>query len=368
MSITAMQRFKLRKIIKELENFRGRHTELVTVYIPKDYDLNKIINHLSQEVGTASNIKSTATRKNVTDALEKMIQHLRLYKRTPENGLMAFSGNVAEREGQSDVRVWSVEPPVPLNQRLYRCDKEFVLDVIRDMCEEKEVYAFVVLDKRDAHLALLRGKTIVPVAKTHSEVPGKMRAGGQSSVRFERNRELALKDHLKKVGDYMKDNFLPMIGQIKGIIVGGPGQTKYEFVEGDYITDQVRRKVIAIKDIGYTEEVGLQELLDRSDDVLAQEEVVDEKRIMNKFFLLLSTKPNMVCYGEADAIKFLEIGVVDTLLLSESLSDETISRFEEAAQKFNSIVKIISTETREGVQLRDIGKAAAILRYEVHQE
>ena len=89
---------------------------------------------------------------------------------------------------------------------------------------------------------------------------------------------------------------------------------------------------------------------------------------MNKFFLLLSTKPNMVCYGEADAIKFLEIGVVDTLLLSESLSDETISRFEEAAQKFDSIVKIISTETREGVQLRDIGKAAAILRYEVHQE
>ncbi|MBI5392739.1 peptide chain release factor aRF-1 [Candidatus Woesearchaeota archaeon] len=368
MSITAMQRFKLRKIIKELETYRGRHTELVTVYIPKDYDLNKIINHLSQEVGTASNIKSTATRKNVTDALEKMIQHLRLYKRTAENGLMVFSGNVSEREGQSDVKVWSIEPPVPLNQRLYRCDKEFVLDVLRDMCEEKEVYAFVVLDKRDAHLALLRGKTIVPVAKTHSEVPGKMRAGGQSSVRFERNRELALKDHLKKVGDYMKDNFLPMIGQIKGIIVGGPGQTKYEFVEGDYITDQVRRKVIAIKDIGYTEEVGLQELLDRSDDVLAQEEVADEKRIMNKFFLLLSTKPNMVCYGEADAAKFLDMGVVDTLLLSESLPDETITKFEEKAQQFNSIVKIISTETREGVQLRDIGKAAAILRYEVHQE
>ena len=34
-----------------------------------------------------------------------MIQHLRLFKRTPSNGLAAFSGNVAEREGQSDVRL-----------------------------------------------------------------------------------------------------------------------------------------------------------------------------------------------------------------------------------------------------------------------
>jgi stalled ribosome rescue protein Dom34 len=76
----------------------------------------------------------------------------------------------------------------------------------------------------------------------------------------------------------------------------------------------------------------------------------------------------MVCYGEADSFKYLEMGVVDTLLLSESLSDEVISKFEEAAQQFNSTVKIISTETREGVQLRDIGKAASILRYEVHQE
>ena len=83
MSLTEIQRFHLKKFIKEIEGFRGRHTELVSVYIPKDYDLNKIINHLAQEQGTAANIKSTSTRKNVTSSLEKMIQHLKLFKRTP---------------------------------------------------------------------------------------------------------------------------------------------------------------------------------------------------------------------------------------------------------------------------------------------
>ena len=182
MALSTKQKHKLKKFIKELSNYKGRHTELVSVYAPQGYDMNKIINHLSQEQGTAVNIKSTSTRKNVIDALEKMIQHLRLYKKTPENGLAAFAGNVAEREGQEDVRVWSIEPPIPLKTRIYRCDKKFQLDLLSDMMETKEVYGFVVMDRRDATLAFLKGKTIIPIVKTHSEVPGKTRAGGQCHI------------------------------------------------------------------------------------------------------------------------------------------------------------------------------------------
>jgi len=163
MQITEKQKHELKKFIKELENYKGRHTELVSVYIPRDYDIVKIINHLDQEKGTATNIKSTATRKNVIDSLEKMTQHLRLYKKTPENGLAVFAGNVAKREGQQDFHVWSLEPPLPLNTRIYRCDKEFVLELLRDMLDIKEVYGLVIVDRRDANVAYLKGKTIVPI-------------------------------------------------------------------------------------------------------------------------------------------------------------------------------------------------------------
>lgn len=363
MEITEKERFHLRKLIRELETYRGRHTELVTVYVPADYDLVKIMQHLAQEQGTASNIKSTSTRKNVTDALERMIQHLRTIGKTPRNGLAAFSGNVAEREGQSDVRVFSLEPPAPLNIRMYRCDKEFVLEPLREMCEEKEVYALVVLDRRDATIALLRGKTIIPVLKTHSEVPGKFKAGGQSAHRFEMNRELAAKAHFKKVADYLKEQFLEM-KELKGILVGGPGPTKYEFVDGNFITDQLKRKVIAIKDLSYTEDFGLQELVDRSQDVLAEEAVAKEKEVMLKFFTCLATRPGMTAYGPMEVKQKLEIGAVDILLLSEALDDKTIEEYDAIAIQFGTDVRIISTETREGVQLRDIGKIAAILRYE----
>ncbi len=358
-------RFKLKKFIKELEQYKGRHTEFVTVYVPKDYDLIKIMQHLAQEQGTASNIKSAATRKNVTDALERMIQHLRIVGRTPPHGLAAFAGNIASNEGKSDVRVWSFEPPVDLNLRVYRCDKDFVLDPLREMCESKEIFGLVVLDLRDAHIALLKGKTIVPLLKTHSEVPGKFRAGGQSALRFSRLREGAAHEHFKKVGDYMKEQFLPM-KELRGILLGGPGHTKNEFYDGNYITDQLKQKVIAVKDLSYTEEFGLQELVDKCQDVLAKEEIAGEKAIMQKFFTLLATKQGMVAYGKGDVMKYLELSMVETLLLSDALEDSVIEEFEQKARAVGSTIKIISTETREGVQLRDLGKVAAILRYEAN--
>lgn len=365
MSLSEIQKYHLKKFVKELEKYRGRHTELVSVYIPADYEMNKIINHLSQEQGTAENIKSSATRKNVKSALERMIQHLKLFKRTPENGLAVFSGNVAEREGQEDFNVWSIEPPVPLKTRIYRCDKEFVLELLREMLETKETYGLVVIDRRDANIAYLRGKAIIPLVKTHSHVPGKFRAGGQSAVRFARLREGAAKEHYKKVGEYVKEQFLNN-KDLKGIIIGGPGPTKYEFVDGNYITTELKKKIIAIKDLSYTEEFGLEELLDKSQDVLANEEIAEEKRFVGKFLELLATNPAKASYGEAEVMKNLLLGAVDTLLLSEGLDEKKIEEFEEEAKKVGTEIRIISTDTREGVQLRDLGKVAGILRYEVH--
>ncbi|PIN79529.1 peptide chain release factor 1 [Candidatus Woesearchaeota archaeon CG10_big_fil_rev_8_21_14_0_10_34_8] len=363
MTLTSVQRHQLKKFIKDLEVHRGRHTELVTVYVPSDYDLNKVIQQLADEQGTASNIKSSSTRKNVQGALERMIQHLRLFKKTPPNGLASFSGNVAEREGQTDLKVWSMEPPEPLNVRIYRCDKAFILEPLIEMCDIKEVYGLIVMDRRDANLALLKGKKIIPLQKTHSEVPGKFRAGGQSAQRFARLREGAAKEHYKKVADYAKEQFFPLLKNLKGILVGGPGPTKYDFV--NYITADVKNKIIAIKDLSYTDEFGLQELVDKSQDVLAKEELAEEKKVMQRFFELLSTKEKMVSYGEQHVLDLLKRGVVDTLLLSEALDDKTIEDFEAEAEKLGSTVAIISLDTREGVQLKEMGCVAAILRYEV---
>ncbi len=360
--LSAKQKYDLKKLLKQLALYRGSHTELVSVYVPAGYDLVKITQHLAQEQGTASNIKYSSTRKNVVDALERMLQHLKLYKGTPPNGLAVFSGNVAEREGQSNVQVFAIEPPLPLNIRIYRCDKTFVLDPLQDMADAENTYGLVVLDRRDATLALLKGSKIVVLIKTHSEVPGKTRAGGQSSQRFARQREGAAKEHYRKVAEYMKDQFLPN-KELKGILIGGPAVSVSDFMNESQLTGDLVRKILATKDLGYTDESGLEELVDRSQDVLSAEAVADEKKYMQRFFEMLAKEEAKTAYGISAVKAALDASVVDMLLLSESLDEATLEELEKHGETTGAKVLIVSTNTREGEQLRDFGKVAAILRY-----
>ncbi|PIU23159.1 MAG: peptide chain release factor 1, partial [Chloroflexi bacterium CG08_land_8_20_14_0_20_45_12] len=137
---------KLKKLVKNLEKIRGRHTELISLYIPAGYNVVEIQNMLRSEFALTQNVKSRQTRNNVLDALEKVMNHLKLFKKTPENGLITFCGNVSGKEGQVDLQIWSVEPPQPLNQKLYWCDQKFVLEPLKDMLTEKEVYGLIVID------------------------------------------------------------------------------------------------------------------------------------------------------------------------------------------------------------------------------
>jgi len=358
------KRQKLRKFLTELEEIRGRHTELVSVYVPAGYDIIKIIQHLQQEQGTAENIKDKTTRLHVIDSLEKAIRHLRLYKKTPENGLAVFAGNASERENQVDIKVWSIEPPAPIQTRLYRCDQTFVLDILKEQLEAKDIYGLIVLDNREGTIGLLRGTLITEIANLTSGVPGKIKAGGQSAARFSRLREEAAHEFYKRIAEISNKEFYNR-KEIKGILIGGPGPTKEIFLDGDYLNNEVKKKVIGTKDLSYTGEFGLHELVDKSNDLLAQESITKEKQLLEKFFNTMGKDPKRVAYNKEKTKKALEYGAVDTLLLSEDLNEQDLTEFENLADAKNTHIEIISNETKEGQQFKQLGGIGALLRFAI---
>ncbi|MBI4983283.1 ribosomal L7Ae/L30e/S12e/Gadd45 family protein, partial [Candidatus Woesearchaeota archaeon] len=133
----------------------------------------------------------------------------------------------------------------------------------------------------------------------------------------------------------------------------------------DYLTGDLKKKILGTKDLSYTGDFGLQELLDKSIDLLEAEEVGQEKKIMERFFQQLLNSPGKVTYGEKETLRALEMNAVDLLLLSENISEEKIFELEDKATKGGAQVKIISTETREGIQLKEMGGIAALLRFEI---
>src|SRR4030067_3303571 len=89
---TSLELYKLRKTLNTLARKEGSHTELITLYVPPGKQISDAINLLREEYGTASNIKSNVTRKNVLDALVRVQQRLKLFKDPGEKGSVLSAG------------------------------------------------------------------------------------------------------------------------------------------------------------------------------------------------------------------------------------------------------------------------------------
>jgi len=359
-----VDKIELEEILEKLQDFKGRQTELISVYIPAGYDVNSVQRQLETEKGTAKNIKSTATRKNVSDALDKIVRYLKTLKKTPKNGLAIFAGNVSQSEGQSDLQLWDIEPHLPLKSRLYRCDKEFVLEPLKEMLKVKEVFGLLVMDRKEATLGLLEGKRIETLQKMTSGIPSKVRAGGQSSQRFHRITEGLTKTFYNRIAEQMKKIFFEM-PKLKGILVGGPIPTKDEFIDGNYLVTKLREKVIGVKDIGDANESGLKELVEKSRDILAEQEIIREKKLLDKFFETLGERPERVVYDEVGIRKAIKYGAVEILILSKKLDKNLSKELKKLALAISSKVEIVSIDTTEGEQFYNLSGMGALLRFKI---
>ncbi|MBN2203111.1 MAG: peptide chain release factor 1 [Candidatus Aenigmarchaeota archaeon] len=351
--------YKLKKMLDELDKIRGRHTEMVTVLIPAGYNLQEIVSMLKQEYTLTENVKNKTVRNNVLGAIDKILTEIRQFKKTPKNGLALFAGNVAENEGQTDIQLWSIEPPETLNVKKYWCDKKFEVEALREMVAEKEVYGLLVLDNKEAAIGILKGKKIKMLKELGSLVPGKFRKGGQSAARFERVREGLINDWYKKVAHTAREYF-EQTPNLKGIIVGGPGPAKNDFLDGDYLLTSLRKMVLGYENTGYTDEQGLEELVQRAEGILAEAAVAKEKALVQKFFEDLKKGNGLAIYGKDKIMKIMQMGAVDVVLISEGSEDDEII---ETAGNFGTAIEIISKDTREGEQLFSLGGLAASLRW-----
>ncbi len=169
-----------KKKIKKLKEYKGRGTELISLYVPPNADRGSVMGQLTEETSQASNIKSATTRKNVQGALRKIANFLKQINfKIPPKGIVVFAGNVSSREGVSDLRLFTVQPPQELKVKLYWCDSTFHFDPLEEMLKPTEVFGLVVIDKKEATLALLVGKRYEILGKFTSGVFGKFKAGGQ---------------------------------------------------------------------------------------------------------------------------------------------------------------------------------------------
>ncbi len=407
------QRFKLKKVVDTLAQKKGLHTELITLYIPPEKQMSDVLGTLRTEYGTATNIKSKSTRKNVMDAIQTVIQRLKIIPKPPPHGLAVFAGTIPHgAPGSEKMEIYLIEPPEPVNVYIYRCAAEFWLDPLREMLTPKDSYGLISIDRSAASWAILRGTSLKVIKTVKSGIMGKHRAGGQSQRRFERLIEQAAHEFLTRSGELTRE-FFEDIPDLNGIIIGGPGFTKETFTDKGYLKPPLKDKVLAILDTAYAGEEGIRALVEKSTDILRNQRLIEEKRLVQRFLSEIARDSGRATYGEKQVRAALERGAVEIILVSEgidytrviikcsscdntiekTLSPDAISNLEntletqqcekcnnqtlqiiesqdmieeigEVAKETGADIEIISPETEEGKQLlsafRGIG---AILRW-----
>jgi len=414
---SSLELFRLKKTLNVLASKEGRATELITFYVPPGKQISDAINMLRDEYGTASNIKSTTTRKNVQEAIVKVQQRLKLFKDPGENGLVIFCGAIPQEgggPGSERMETYVIIPPDPIRIYLYRCDSRFHTEHLQELLREKETYGILLIDASGATIATLQGKRLQIIRNMTSGVAGKTRAGGQSARRYERLRAMQLNEYFTRVGQHANEIFLSL-DTFKGLILAGPGPTKYDFEKGDYLNYMLKNKIIDTIDTAYVEEQGVKEVVEKAPEIMRKVRYIEEKQIMQQFLYEVGHDTGMITYGEAEVRRALEAGAVRTLLISEKIDllrvtvqcsacgyeekhtvksqklmdfeqglsgkqcpkcqapslgiadkQDVIDDLAQLAEQSNSDVEIISTETEEGQMLLNaFGGIAAILRFKM---
>jgi peptide chain release factor subunit 1 len=404
--LTDLQTYEFRRSLEEVRKLSGRGTELISLYIPPSRQVSDVSNYLRSEYSQSSNIKSASTRKNVQAAISSILSRLKNFKQPPENGLVFFVGHRSIGADQTDMVQFVLEPPEPVPTFIYRCDSKFFTEPIEGMLETKETYGLIVIDRSEATIGYLHGKRIESVKNMQSLVPSKHGRGGQSARRFERLIEIAAHEYYKKVASVANESFLSR-KDLVGILVGGPGPTKEFFVKSEYLHYELQKKIIDTFDVGYTDEYGLKELVEKARESLKDIDLMREKDLMQKLFEEIRRPDGgLSIYGEDQVKNALMIGAIDTLILSEDLRrvklkltcpscgakkealakdstedvkcdkcnaimkvdevDDLVGELHKIAGQNNTKVEFVSGESEEGgLLLKAFGGIAGILRFRV---
>lgn len=313
--------WKIKKLIKSLELARGNGTSMISLIIPPKGQISLTQKMLTEEYGTASNIKSRVNRLSVLSAITSTQQKLKLYTHVPKNGLVVYCGDVITDEGKEKKLNIDFEPFKPINTSLYLCDNKFHVEALSELLQDDDRFGFIIMDGNGALFGAVSGNNREVLHKFTVDLPKKHGRGGQSALRFSRLREEKRHNYVRKVAETAVQNFIDQDKvNVKGLILAGSADFKNELSKSDLFDLRLQSKVLKVVDISYGGENGFNQAIELSAETLANVKFVQEKKLLNQYFDEISQDSGKYCYGIEDTLKALDLGACETVIVYENLN------------------------------------------------
>jgi peptide chain release factor subunit 1 len=317
--------WKVKKMIKLLTAAKGNGTSMISLVIPPKDQISRVSKMLSDEYGTASNIKSRVNRLSVLGAITSTQQRLKLYTKVPPNGLVLYCGTVVSDEGKEKRMNIDFEPFKPINTSLYLCDNKFHTEALNELVEDDDKFGFIIMDGNGSLYGTLQGSNREVIHKFTVDLPKKHGRGGQSALRFARLRLEKRHNYVRKVAEHAVQFFITDNKEnCRGIVMAGSADFKQELMSSDLFDPRLMKAVIKTVDVSYGMESGFNQAIELSAETLGSVKLVQEKKLLQKYFDEISQDTGKYCFMIKDTLNALELGAVETLIVWENLDADKL--------------------------------------------
>mmetsp|Transcript_98766 Transcript_98766/g.247552 ORF Transcript_98766/g.247552 Transcript_98766/m.247552 type:complete len:439 (+) Transcript_98766:88-1404(+) len=317
----AIEQWKVRRLIKTLQEAKGAGTSMISLIVPPKDDINRINKMLAEEYGTASCIKSRVNRLSVLGAITSTQQRLKMYNRTPNNGLILYCGEIITEDGKEKKVTIDFEPFKPINTTMYLCDNKFHTEDLAQLLESDDKFGFLIMDGNGALYGTLQGNHREVLHKFSVDLPKKHGRGGQSALRFARLRLEKRHNFVRKVGELCTQMFITNdMPNITGLVVAGSAEFKNDLTTSDLFDPRLEKVLIRpLLDVSYGGENGFNQAIELASESLKNVKFIQEKRLITNFLDEVAQDTGKYCFGIKDTMTALEMGAVSTLITWENL-------------------------------------------------
>jgi len=321
----SIEQWKIRRLIKSLDNARGNGTSMISLIIPPKDQISRVNKMLAEEYGTASNIKSRVNRLSVLSAITSTQQRLKLYNKTPDNGLVVYCGTVITEDNKEKKVNIDFMPFKPINTSLYLCDNKFHTEALHELLESDDKFGFIVMDGNGALFGAVQGNNREVLHRFQVDLPKKHGRGGQSAMRFARLRLEKRHNYVRKVAETAVSMFITQDKvNVTGIVMAGSADFKTELSQSDMFDQRLQAKIIKIVDVSYGGDNGFNQAIELSAESLANVKFIQEKKTITRFFEEVAQDTGKYCFGLDETLQALEMGAVELLIVWENLDIQRI--------------------------------------------
>jgi peptide chain release factor subunit 1 len=110
-----------------------------------------------------------------------------------------------------------------------------------------------------------------------------------------------------------------------GLVMAGSADFKNELMSSDLFDPRLLKHVVKTVDVSYGGESGFNQAIELSSEALGNVKLVQEKRLLQKYFDEITQDTGKYCFMIEDTLKGLDLGAVETLIVWENLDVNRIT-------------------------------------------